>query len=107
MSLLADFASALRRIRAVAFKEFKELSRDRLTFGMIVMVPLVQLLLFGYAINTDVRHVPAALVDLSNTSHSRAAVAAVEASQVARFIVHLHSVDDAEAAITRGRSKRR
>lgn len=105
MSLLADFASALRRIRAVAFKEFKELSRDRLTFGMIVMVPLVQLLLFGYAINTDVRHVPAALVDLSNTSHSRAAVAAVEASQVARFIVHLHSVDDAEAAITRGEIK--
>lgn len=105
MVLLTDLARSLGRIRAVAFKELKELSRDRLTFGMIVMVPLVQLLLFGYAINTDVRHVPAALVDMSNTSHSRAAAAAVEAAQVARFIVHLHSVADAEAAITRGEVK--
>lgn len=105
MNLLTDRARSLGRIRAVAFKELKELSRDRLTFGMIVMVPLVQLLLFGYAINTDVRHVPAALVDHSNTSHSRAAASAVEASQVARFVTRFHTVAEAEAAITRGEVK--
>lgn len=102
MSVLTDLLLALVRIRAVAHKEFKELGRDRLTFAMVVMVPLVQLLLFGYAINTDVRHVPSALVDLSNTSYSRAAADAVQATQVARFVMQLHSVREAEEAITRG-----
>lgn len=102
MSLFNKIAKSLTRIGAVTFKELKELSRDRITFGMVVMVPLVQLLLFGYAINTDVRQVPAALVDLSNSSHSRAVAQAVTASQVATFISQLHSVAEAEAAITRG-----
>ena len=57
--------SAARRISAVAGKEFRQLSRDRVTFGMVVMIPLIQLLLFGYAINTVVRHIPIAVVDLS------------------------------------------
>ena len=47
--------SALQRIAAVTGKELRQLSRDRLTFGMVVMIPLIQLLLFGYAINTVVR----------------------------------------------------
>ena len=101
-SRFGRFLRSLTRIGAVTFKELKELSRDRITFGMVVMVPLVQLVLFGYAINTDVRQVPTALVDLSNTSHSRAVALAVEASQVAQFVVQLHSVAEAEAAITRG-----
>ena len=53
----------LRRIFAITGKEFKELRRDRLTFGMVVMVPLIQLLLFGYAINTDVRGIQAGVVE--------------------------------------------
>ena len=65
----------LRRIFAITGKEFKELRRDRLTFGMVVMVPLIQLMLFGYAINTDVRGIPAAVVDLSHSHFSRAAIA--------------------------------
>jgi ABC-2 type transport system permease protein len=102
MSLFNKINLSLARIGAVTFKELKELSRDRITFGMVVMVPLVQLLLFGYAINTDVRQVPSALVDFSNTSHSRAATQAVVASQVAKFVLQLNSVAEAEAAITRG-----
>ena len=43
--------SILSRISAITFKEFKQLSRDKLTFGMVVMIPLIQLLMFGYAIN--------------------------------------------------------
>lgn len=102
MTRFSELRQSLVRITAITFKELKELGRDRITFGMVVMVPLVQLLLFGYAINTDVRHVPAALVDLSNTSASRAAAQAVTASQTAQFVVQLHSVAEAEAAITRG-----
>ena len=59
---------SLDRTTAIAVKEFKQLVRDRITFAMIVMIPLVQLLLFGYAINTDVRQVPAGYVDDSGSS---------------------------------------
>ena len=50
--------STLQRMGAVAAKELRQLSRDRVTFGMVVMIPLIQLLLFGFAINTMVRHIP-------------------------------------------------
>ena len=50
-----------RRTWAMLIKEFIQLRRDRLSFGMIVMIPLVQLLLFGYAINTNPRHLPTAI----------------------------------------------
>lgn len=93
---------SLPRIYAIIVKELKQLSRDRLTFGMIVMVPLVQLLMFGYAINTDVRQVPAALVDLNQSSYSRATVQSLEASQAVKFVRHFSQVADAEQAITRG-----
>ena len=49
----------LRRIGAVAAKEVRQLRRDRLSFGMIVALPVMQLLLFGYAINLDPRHLAA------------------------------------------------
>jgi ABC-2 type transport system permease protein len=51
-----------RRTWAMLIKEFIQLKRDRLSFGMIVMIPLVQLLLFGYAINTNPRHLPTAVL---------------------------------------------
>ncbi|SMY15290.1 hypothetical protein PAQU9191_00509 [Photobacterium aquimaris] len=53
--------SSLLRINAIVSKELRQLSRDRIIFGMIVMIPLIQLLLFGYAINTNVRNVPTAI----------------------------------------------
>lgn len=47
--------SAVRRIRAIAQKEFRQLARDRLTFAMVIGIPLILITLFGYAINLDVR----------------------------------------------------
>lgn len=61
--------NSLFRIKAVLVKEFRQLSRDRITFGMVVMIPLIQLLLFGFAINTDVRNIPIGVVDQA-TPHS-------------------------------------
>jgi len=90
------------RILAVFIKELKQLSRDRMTFGMIVMIPLVQLMLFGYAINTDARHVPVGLVDLSQTAESRALEQAVTATQSVNFIARYRSIKGAETALTRG-----
>ncbi|MGI2166577.1 ABC transporter permease [Shewanella sp. S23-S33] len=94
-----------RRIFAIVVKELRQLSRDRMTFGMIVMIPLVQLMLFGYAINTDARHLPAGLVNLSDSAYSRALIKAVEATQVVDFKQRYLSAAEAEAAITRGEVK--
>jgi ABC-2 type transport system permease protein len=55
--------SVLRRIRAIASKEVRQLRRDRLTLGMVIGIPLMQIVLFGYAINLDVRHLRAAVAD--------------------------------------------
>lgn len=93
----------LRRIFAITSKEFKELRRDRLTFGMVVMVPLIQLILFGYAINTDVRGITAGVVDFSQSHFSRATIASISATGVARFNQQFNSIAEAEAAITAGR----
>ena len=76
----------LTRIMAVTIKELQQLSRDKLTFGMIVGIPLMQMLLFGYAINFDVRGLRAAFVDQAGTSGSRALLADLEASGVVRFL---------------------
>ena len=94
-----------RRIFAIVVKELRQLSRDRMTFGMIIMIPLVQLMLFGYAINTDARHLPAGLVNLSDSVYSRSLVQAVEATQVVDFKQRYLSAAEAEAAITRGEVK--
>ncbi len=73
---------SLLRIFAIMHKEFLQLSRDRLTFGMIVGIPLIQLLMFGYAINTDVRNLSAAYADEADTHLSRQFVSELAASQV-------------------------
>lgn len=93
------------RMWAIVVKELRQLSRDRMTFGMIVMIPLVQLMLFGYAINTDARHLPAGVVDLSDTSYSRSIIQAVVATQSVDFTQVYLNVHEAEAAITRGEVK--
>jgi ABC-2 type transport system permease protein len=70
-----------RRILSVARKEFIQLKRDQLTMGFVVGVPIVQLVLFGYAINQDMRHARTAVVDASNTAASRQFVGELEATQ--------------------------
>lgn len=70
----------LRRLRAsdlwpMLWKEVLQLRRDRLTLGLMIGVPAIQLLLFGYAIQTEVRHLPTVVLDESRTPESRALVA--------------------------------
>ena len=79
-------AQAPRRIRgnfltrtwAVLVKEFIQLKRDRVSFAMIIMVPLIQLLLFGYAINTNPRHLPTAVLLQENSDLGRSILAALK-----------------------------
>jgi ABC-2 type transport system permease protein len=94
---------ALLRIAAVAAKEFRQLSRDRLTLGMVIGIPMLQMMIFGYGINFDVRHVRAGVVDLAATQASRALVADMEASQVVDIVLRPESPVALREAIVAGR----
>ena len=94
--------NAWRRLRAIAWKEATQLRRDRLTFGMVVGLPLIQMLLFGYAINFDVRNLRAVVVDESNTAASRDYIAALAASQVIGRPQPVASGTAADAALRAG-----
>lgn len=95
--------SAAQRIGAITGKELKQLSRDRVTFGMVIMIPLIQLLLFGFAINTEVRNIPIAIVDLSGSAIARAITEQVRVTQVVSIAANFNTPAEAEAAIVAGR----
>ena len=76
---------SLTRLFAIMHKELLQILRDRLTFGMIVGVPLLQLTLFGFAINTDVRNLRGGVADEADTSLSREMIADMSSSQVVDF----------------------
>jgi ABC-2 type transport system permease protein len=67
-----------RRTWAMLIKEFIQLKRDRVSFAMIVMIPLIQLLLFGYAINTNPRHLPTAVLLQEQTDVGRSILKAIQ-----------------------------
>jgi ABC-2 type transport system permease protein len=69
---------SLLRVFAVLAKEFTQLRRDRITFAMILGIPIMQLTLFGYAINNDPRHLPAAVVSHDHSNLARAVVNSLE-----------------------------
>lgn len=94
--------SVLSRLEAIAGKEFKQLARDRVTFGMIIMIPLMQLLLFGYAINTEVRNIPIGIVDLSGSAAARNITEQVRVTQVVDIIDYYATPKEAEAALVEG-----
>ena len=68
------------RFKAMVVKEFRQMRRDRLTFAMMVGIPLMQLILFGYAIQTDPKHLPAALLIADHSPMSRSIAAALKNS---------------------------
>jgi len=96
--------ASLRRLRAVALKEIRQLARDRVTFGMIVGVPLMQILLFGYAINFDVRNLATVVHDQANTSMSRELIAQLTATQVVSVRYTVDSSAEVDRLLREGRA---
>jgi ABC-2 type transport system permease protein len=90
---IRGLGTSLGRIRVVAWKELIQLRRDRLTLGMMIVLPLMQLLLFGYAIDTDVRHMPTVVLDADRTAASRDLARRLEATGTYRVVgtVHAHA----------------
>ncbi|HRM74311.1 MAG TPA: ABC transporter permease [Paracoccus sp. (in: a-proteobacteria)] len=93
---------SLRRLRALLSKEVIQMRRDRVTFAMMLGVPLMQLLLFGYAINNDPKHLPAALVAPTQDRFTRAMVSALELTGYYNFTHPVASASEADGLITRG-----
>ena len=94
---------SLQRILAIVRKEVRQLRRDRLTFGMIVGIPVIQLLMFGYAINMDVRHLDAAVADMAGSSASRQLVMDMSQTQIIKVIRQVSSADELEHLMRQGR----
>lgn len=86
-------------------KEFIQMLRDRLTFALIFGIPVIQLLMFGYAIRMEVRHLPMVVLDHSQTSESRALVSAMEQTQNFRIVGSVSSYDEMRSAIESGRAR--
>jgi ABC-2 type transport system permease protein len=60
------------RFFAIVWKEFIQMSRDRMTLAMIIVMPIIQLIMFGYAINANPKHLPTAVLDGDKTTYSQA-----------------------------------
>jgi ABC-2 type transport system permease protein len=86
----------------IVLKEFLQLRRDRITFGMIVGMPIIQIVLFGYAINTDPKHLPTAVVISEQSEFTRSYLAAMKTSGYFDFVAELQNEEAARAALARG-----
>lgn len=94
-----------RRMVAVLLKEFRQVMRDRLTFAMMVGIPIAQLVLFGFAINSDVRQLPLAVHDADRSVYSRSLVAALETSQYFRVVRTVPGAAEGDALLARGEAQ--
>ena len=83
-------------------KEFIQLKRDRLTFGMIVGIPIIQLVLFGFAINSDPKHLPAAVLDADRSEFSRSILAGLKNSDYLHFVREARDDTDADRLLATG-----
>ncbi len=97
-----SFTFSFSRWFGILLKEFIQLKRDRLTFGMIVGIPIIQLLLFGFAINSDPKHLPTAIVMADPGPFARSYVAAMQNSDYFKIV---GSVDEKEANALLDRSQ--
>jgi ABC-2 type transport system permease protein len=89
----------------VAWKELLQLRRDRMTLAMMIVLPLVQLMLFGYAINTDVRHMPTLVYDQDRSAESRDFAAGMVATGFYDVVGHAESYAEIELALRRGSAR--
>ncbi|HEY3695409.1 ABC transporter permease [Phenylobacterium sp.] len=90
------------RVMAVLVKEFKQLARDRLTYAMILAMPVLQLLLFGYAINSEPRRLPTALLVQEDSVFARSITAALKNSAYFDLALQARSPAELDALVRRG-----
>ena len=103
MRLCSGFSWA--RCAAIVVKEFIQMRRDRLTFGMMIGIPLLQLILFGYAINSDPRHLPTAVFSADRGPLVRSLVYALKNSRYFNLTLEVKTAAEARDALYKGRAQ--
>ncbi|MBA4793271.1 MAG: ABC transporter permease [Phenylobacterium sp.] len=93
------------RVLAVLIKEFKQLTRDRLTYAMMLAMPVVQLLLFGYAINTEPRHLPTAVLVQEDSVFARSVLTGLKNSDYFDLVAQARSPQELDAMIRQGEAQ--
>ena len=93
----------LRKTSAVLVKEFIQLKRDRVSFAMIIMIPLIQLMLFGYAINTNPRHLPTAVLLQEQSDLGRSILAAIQNTKYFAVTQLPHSEAEVDELLASGK----
>ena len=87
----------------IIVKEFIQLKRDRLTFGMIIGIPVIQLILFGYAINADPKRLPTAVLSADSSPYSRTLLSAMQTSGYFRIAYNAANEDEVDDLLAKGR----
>lgn len=100
MQVLSMFS--FRRWWAIVVKEFLQLRRDRVSLGMVIGIPVIQLLLFGFAINTNPKQLPTAVLDYDQSEFTRSFVAALRNSDYFRIVESLPDEQSAREALIKG-----
>jgi ABC-2 type transport system permease protein len=95
----------LTRPLVIAWKELLQLRRDRMTLAMMAVLPIVQLLLFGYAINTDVRHIPTVVYDQDHSAASRELAQSLQVTGFYDVLGPVRSYSEIEDALRSGRAR--
>jgi ABC-2 type transport system permease protein len=95
----------LGRPLVIAWKELLQLRRDRMTLAMMVVLPILQLLLFGYAINTDVRHIPTVVYDQDHSAASRELAQSLRVTGFYDLLGEVRSYAEIEEALRSGRAR--
>ena len=96
---------SISRWLGIVGKEFIQLKRDRLTFAMIVGIPVVQLVMFGYAINSDPKRLPTALLVADRSEFSRSILAGLQNSRYFEFVGEARNEDDADRMLAMGEAQ--
>jgi len=94
---------SMARLRAMLAKEFIQMRRDRLTFAMMIGIPLLQLILFGYAINADPKHLPAAVLVADQGPEGRTLFSALQNSGYYDLVRRVRSEDEGRDLLARGK----
>ena len=97
--------ATLSRLWSIALKELLQLRRDRLTMAMMLALPVVQLMLFGYAIDTDVRHIPTVVYDQDRSAQSRDFAASMQATGFYDLVGEVRGYDEISRALRSGEAR--
>jgi len=93
---------SFKRWWAIVIKEFLQLKRDRVTFAMMIVLPIIQLALFGFAINTDPKHLPTAVVAYDESEFTRTFLSSMQTSEYFAIDTRYDSPEKAQAALKKG-----